>query len=345
VKYINWGIIGLGQVASQFAGSFKLTHKAKLLSIASKSIDRLKKFKREFKVAENYCYNNYQNLIDNNEIDIVYIALPTSMHFEWIVKCLEAGKKVLIEKPATMNAVEIKKIKEKYLHKEIFLIEALMYMYHPQIKKTIELIKQKEIGDLISMKTNFGNDILSKKSFFGFKRIKKIDIKKRIFNKNLGGGVILDLGCYPVSFSTLIASQISKIDYGKIKIKNIDNDLRLDGVEVDASAKIIFENNFESSVAASFSKNLGKKTIIFGTKGEIKLEDTWSATPAIINIKSDRKKILDMSSVENNYTHEINDISQCVLDNKIKTDFPGLTIDDIIGNMKIIDKWKHNYEK
>ena len=239
-----------------------------------------------------------------------------------------------------MNATEIEEIKKKYSNKKIFINEAFMYMYHPQIGKIIELINQGEIGELISMESNFGINILIKKNFFGFKKMKKLNTKNRIFNKELGGGVILDIGCYPVSLSTLIASQISNVDYDKVRLINIEKDVRSNEVEINASMEMIFENNFKSNVRASFTKKLGTKTSIIGKKGELIIEDTWSANPSTITIKKEQSKIINISSVQNIYSYEIDSLSQCIIENKAKPDFPGLTIDDIIGNMKIMDKWK-----
>jgi len=340
VKKVNWGIIGLGAIATQFAKGFEGLSNAKLLAIASKNRDKLNKFKENLKINSDYCFNNYQTLLEHKEVDIVYIALPTSLHYEWIIKCLDQEKKVLVEKPATMNATEIKEIKNKYPEEEIFINEAFMYMYHPQIIKVIELINQGEIGELISMESNFGVNILTKKNFFGFKKTKKLNTKNRIFSRELGGGVILDIGCYPVSLSTLIASQISNIDYDKVKVTNIEKDMKPNEVEINASMELIFENNFKSNVRASFTKKLGNKTRIIGKKGELIIEDTWSANPSKIIIKKNQDKIINISSVQNIYSYEIEALSKCILENKMKPDFPGLTIDNIIGNMKIIDRWK-----
>ena len=339
MKQINWGIIGLGAVAFKFAEGFKFLDKAKLLGIASKDSNKLKKFQAEFKIDNNYCFNNYENLLKSNDIDIIYIALPTSFHHEWISKSLEKGKKVLVEKPATMNSSEIINIKKNYFDKEFFFSEALMYMYHPQIEKTVELINEGQIGKLISMESNFGTDILTKKNFFGFKKKKRPNSKNRIFNKKLGGGAILDLGCYPVSFSTLIASQISKIDYDKAEVLNIKKEIGSTDVDLDSYMELNFENNFISKIYVSFTKNLGKKSKIIGTKGELHIKDTWLADPAIISIKNDSNKEVKISSNQNIYSYEIDAMSRCILNNKKKTDFPGSTIDDTIGNMKILDKW------
>ena len=339
MKKVNWGIIGLGAIAKQFAKGFENLKNSNLLAIASKNKEKLISFKEDLNINDNYCFNNYEVLLKNKEIDIIYIALPTSLHKEWIIKCLDAKKKVLVEKPATMNEAEIEEIKKRYTKKKIFINEAFMYMYHPQILKVIELINQGEIGELVSMESNFGINVLTKRNFFGFKKIKKLNKNERIFNKELGGGVILDIGCYPVSLSSLVASQISKIDYNKIKITNIKKYMRPNEVEIDASMELIYENDFKSKISASFTKKLDSKTTILGKKGEIIIENTW-LNPSTIKVKNDHNKIINFASNKSIFSHEINTLSKCILENKLKPDFPNLTIDDIVGNMKIIDKWK-----
>ena len=340
MKKVNWGIIGLGEIAKQFAKGFENLNNSNLLAIASKNKEKLNNFKEGFNISDNYCFNNYEALLKNKEIDIIYIALPTSLHKEWIIKCLDAKKKILVEKPATMNEAEIEEIKKRYTKEDTFINEAFMYMYHPQILKVIELINQGEIGKLVSMESNFGINILTKRNLFGFKKIKKLNKNSRIFNKELGGGVILDIGCYPVSLSSLVASQISKIDYNKVKVTSIEKYMRPNEIEIDASTELIYENDFKSRISASFTKKLGSKTVILGKKGEIQIENTW-LNPSTIKIKSDQNKMINFASSTSIYSYEIEALSKCILENKLKPDFPNLTIDDIIGNMKIIDKWKN----
>tara|TARA_B100000780_G_scaffold278530_1_gene252360 strand:- start:1561 stop:2589 length:1029 start_codon:yes stop_codon:yes gene_type:complete len=340
VKEVNWGIIGLGAVASQFSRGLKFARNAKLLGVASKDPDKLKKFEVDYKISKEYCFNDYESLIKNKNIHIIYISLTTSLHFKWIVYCLKEGKRILVEKPATMNSIEAISIKKKYLLESSFLTEAFMYLYNPQIKKILELIKLEEIGKLVSMESFFGNDILSKKNFFGFKKRRKINPENRLYNKKMGGGAILDLGCYPVSLSTVIASIKSETSYDNVQLTNIKKEIGPTDVDLDSYVDLKFENNFKSTIGVSFTKNLGKQTRIIGTEGELIIEDTWTSNSSSIIIKKNNKeKKININSTENIYKHEIETISQCILDNKTKVDFPGLTIDHTIGNMKIIDKW------
>ena len=341
MQKVNWGIIGLGSIAHQFASGFNHVVNAKLLAIASRNNYKINKFKNNFEITQNFCFSDYESLLENNDIDIVYIALPTFLHYEWIVKSLNASKNVLVEKPATINSYEIEKIKKKYYKEKFIFTEAFMYLYHPQIKKLFELIKSGEIGELIFMESFFGKDILNKKSIFGFKKKKKINPKNRIFNKDMGGGAILDLGCYPVSLSTFVASINKKVSFEKIEIFNKNIDIGPTDVDIDSYVNFKFENGFISRIGASFCKNLGHKTQIFGKKGKLIIEDTWTANPPKIILKKENKEeiIFDFDFRENIYSYEIESLSDLILNGK-KKDFFGLTIDDTLQNMKIIDNWK-----
>ena len=157
---LNWGIIGLGRIANDFASGFKDVKNANLFGIASKAEKRLSDFKEKFNINEKYCFSSYEDLIACDKIDIIYIALPHNLHFEWIMKCLEKNKKVLTEKPATSSLNHMKKINETLNNKRIFFAEGFMYRYHPQTKKIISLIQNNEIGDLISMESNFGINLV-----------------------------------------------------------------------------------------------------------------------------------------------------------------------------------------
>ena len=134
---------------------------------------------------------------------------------------------------------------------------------------------------------------------------------------------------------------VSKIDYDKIKYTNKKKDICSTGVEIDACLEINFGNNFKSSIAASFNKNLGKYSKIIGTKGELFLSNTWDPQSCEINITGENQQRIMIESLENVYTHQIEKISNNILENKSHVDYPGLTIFESLENMKIIDNWKN----
>ena len=340
MKQVKWGIIGLGSIASKFADGFQFTKNARLFAISSKNENKLLEFKNKFQIDKNFCFSNYESLLECKDLDVVYIALPHSFHHEWVIKSIERGKNILVEKPATVNFSQMENIKNNLKNKNIFFSEAFMYRYHPQIPKIIDLLKNKIIGNLISMESFFGFDALARRKIFGVKFKKKPNKYDRLFSKELGGGAILDIGCYPVSFSILVASLISKIDFNKIEVLNKKKEIGPTGVDMNSLAELNFGNNFKSKVIASLTKNLGKKTKIIGTKGELIIEDTWSPTNiSLINVIGKNKETIKIKCHNNIYAYEIDALSQCILENRKEPDFPGMTINETLENMRILDKW------
>ena len=340
MKQVRWGIIGLGGIASKFADGFQFTKNARLFAISSKNENKLLEFKNKFQIDKNYCFSNYDSLLECKDLDMVYIALPHSFHHEWVIKSIEKGKNILVEKPATVNFSQMENIKNNLKNKNIFFSEAFMYRYHPQIPKIVDLLKNKIIGNLISMESFFGFNALTKRKIFGIKFKKKLNKYNRLFSKELGGGAILDIGCYPVSFSIFVASLISKIDFNRIEVLNKKKEIGPTGVDMNSFAELNFENNFKSKVFASLIENLGNKTKIIGTKGELIIEDTWSPTNiSLINVIGENKETIKIKCHNNVYAYEIDTLSTCILENKKEPNFPGMTINETLENMKILDKW------
>ena len=173
MEKINWGILGLGEIAKNFSNGFQETSNARLIATASKNSEKSKRFKDLFNIEKKYSFNSYEDLINCEDVDIIYIALPNSLHHDWVLKSIKNNKNVLVEKPATINFKEIENIEKNLLSKKIFFGEAFMYRYHPQISLVLDIIKNDEIGNLLNMKSVFGKNLLSKKNFLFFKKKKK----------------------------------------------------------------------------------------------------------------------------------------------------------------------------
>ena len=333
---VNWGIIGLGRIANDFASGFSDLKNAKLLGIASKTQKKLNEFKKKFNIEEKYCFSSYDDLIYCDDIDIIYIALPHNLHFQWIMKCLENNKKILTEKPATSSLEDIKKINEILNKKDIFFTEGFMYRYHPQTKKIISLINENEIGELISMESNFGFNIVEKRNIFGFKRI-KFNKKSRLFDKSLAGGCILDLGCYPSSLSILIA-KLKDPENLNVELKNSKVEIASTNVDIDSYTNLHFSNGFVSSIGCSFKKDLGKSTKIIGSKGSMLIYDSWHCSP--MKIKLGNKEIfVDKFDFSNIFSFEINAISNSILNKKTGPDYPGISRQETETNIMILNNW------
>ena len=337
---IRWGIIGLGNIARKFAEGFKNSPNAKLVAVASKNTQRLSHFQKDYSIENKFCFNDYENLINCSDIDIVYIALPNSFHFRYIVECIKVGKNVLVEKPAVLNISQIAEIEELLKTNNVFFTEAFMYRFSPHFLKISEIIKNNSIGKITNMESTFKIRVYKLRKIFGFV-FRKPNLDGRLFNKDLGGGSILDLGCYPLSLSTYINSFVNPTKINSFELKNIKKNICPSSVDISASAEINFDNNFVSKISCSFENKLDQKTIIYGDEGTININDSWvpNKNCNIEIIYKNKKNIISVDINKEFYSYEIEAISKQLLDHKIKPDFPAINIEEMKINTLILDKW------
>ncbi len=335
---VKWGIIGLGNIAFEFAKSFQNSENAELIAVASNSKEKLNKFKEKFNIKSSNLYSDYQELIKDKNVDIVYIALPNTFHYKWVLQSIENNKNILVEKPAFINFEETKNIFNHQNFKNIYFSEGYMYRYHPQISKLIKIIDSNEIGKILSMKSNFGINIVYKKSFFGFRK-KKLDKNKRIFNKKLGGGVIFDLGCYATSMSLMIGSLINDIELKNFNLTNVETEYLYSNIDVQSHAKINFDNKFTSDIGVSFIKDIGNETVILGELGKVILKNSWGTGNTQLKIFGKKNDEIDFKDSKNIYSLEIENVSKDILNKKKEASFPGIKREETLLNTKIIESW------
>jgi len=337
MKKINWGIIGLGNIANIFSEAFLNVNNAKLLSIASQNSKKLENFRAKYNIDKVFSFNNYSKLLKCKEIDIVYISLPHVFHYDLIVKSFENNKNVLVEKPAFINLNQANFLSE-FKKKNLFFTEGFMYRYLPQTQKIISIIKNGEIGKINSMESSFGLNLLKKKKFFFFNKRKKIDPNNRLFNKELAGGCILDLGCYTSSFSLLIASILENINHKNFNILNVKKEMGETKIDIESDAVISFEGGFKSKIKSSFKNNIGSKSIIYGSEGKIILNNTWHGGSIKKEVKNKTYEIKE-NNIKNIYSYQIESVSQSLLDGLVQPYFPGTSAEETLLNTKILEEW------
>ena len=326
---IKWGIIGLGNMGQKFANSIKETDNAKLIAVSSLNIDKLKFFKNNFQIENNFVFNDYNDLIKCNEIDAVYIATLNNTHLDLIKKCAENSKNILCEKPMSLNFEEAM-IAASYIKKfKIMFYEAIAYTSHAQTKNFIDLINEKKIGEIISIN-----------STFGFK-VKKINPKSRIFDKTLGGGAILDIGSYPISFLNLIFSNNENF-----KFKNAKGSFSITGVDDSAEANLIIRNNIQANIKVSFKENLDNKTIVYGKTGNLILKNPWlPEEKSFIEVNYDDSNYKKFTTSNKSlFGNQIQNVSASIQNNKINDDFL-VNIQDSLKIMNNLTIWSNLIKK
>ena len=340
MKKINWGIVGLGHIANQFANAFSIVDNAKIKGIASFDKDKLQSFKKRFNIEDKLCFDNYKDLILSPSIDIIYIALPNSLHAKYISECINQKKNILVEKPAFIDLKDLSYLKGELQKENIFFTEAFMYRYLPYFKKVKEIIERNSLGKIVDINSTFSTKVYKQKNFFGIK-IKKPDYSNRLFNKELGGGAILDIGCYPVSLSTFINSLTYKVQFKDIILENVFTEHCDSGVDISSNLKINFGHKFNSQISCSFKENFNQQTIINFEDGSLTIDQSWvpDRNMFIVQKKGNEISKIEFENNENIYSYEIQNISNQILNDKKNPNFPSITFEEIEINTKILSHW------
>ena len=177
---MNWGLIGYGKFAKKIENSFTNSQTSNLKYIASKSLHKENTFLKKSK--DKIFYSSYMDLINNKDVKNIYIATTNNLHKNLIIEAANNGKNIICEKPACLNERDFSECIKAIKSNNVFFMEGLMYLHHPQILKSIQIIKNGEIGKVKNIFASFGYKIGKKFLFF---ELKKIDTKSRIFSPEL----------------------------------------------------------------------------------------------------------------------------------------------------------------
>jgi len=328
---MKWGVIGLGYMAKMFASSFTDVKNSELLAISSKSSFKLAKFGNKFNIKNKYRFKTYEEILNCKEIDNIYISTINNTHFDLIIKSLKANKNILCEKPITLNSKDALFIYEKLKKSKSFFMEALPYRAHPLISFLIKTLKEKTIGEILDIK-----------STFGFKKKTKNN-NHRLFNKKLGGGAILDLGCYPVSFSNLIAN-INNQEKNLIpKIVNVYGTIFKTGVDDLSYLTLKYNNEIKSEIGVSITQEMDNENIINGTEGKITIKNPWSPEKkSFIEITNDKRYYkLFVKSELSLLANQINLVNKFIADGKNEGEYPCMSWNNSVDTALILNEWKN----
>lgn len=314
MKHLKWGIIGTGMIANSFARNLKTTDKATLLAVASRSSDRAKEFAGKYDIPK--AYDSYDSLLKDNEIDAVYIALPNTLHKEWSIKCAEAGKHILCEKPITVNRKELEDILEVVKKCDVFFMEAFMYRCHPQWAKIKQIIADGAIGEVRAIKSTF--------SYNMGMNLENI----RMSNPAAGGG-LMDVGCYCVSFSRLIAGE------EPIKAKCVGYIGKESRVDQQTAGVLMFPSGAVASFECGTQVNIPTFAGVYGSKGYILIDNPWFASKGTtkVIVRTDKEEVIEVESDLELYAKEAITVAE-YLDAR---QAPAMTWEDSLGQMRTLD--------
>ena len=316
---INWGIIGFGRMGKTFADCFKDSNESfKLTAIASKSNSKI-----SFKDKNLNVFKNYDELILSPKIDAIYVATLNNTHKEIVVKGLNNNKKILCEKPLGMNVYEVDEIYKHIKEKKNIFFEAIAYRSHPQLVKLFEILKDKKIGKIKKIEANFG-----------FK-LRKINKDSRLFNKDLGGGSILDLGCYPISFFNLFA-----INYSEIKIIKSSYNLCETNVDINGEIHLKLNNEIDAIGKVSLSENLENICRLYCENAIITVPNPWlPPEKSFLEIETKQGYFKEFINTNKNiYEHQLYEVNSFFCGKNAKNSHL-VNIEESLEISRILDKW------
>ena len=328
---INWGIIGLGNMSYKFINAIKEIENTKVTAVASLSKKKNNDLINTIGIDESQYYTNYEDLIKSPNVDAIYIATLNNTHYDLIKECSLNNKKILCEKPMTVNYNEAKEVFNLIKDNNTSFLEAFVFRHHKQSQNLSDIIKKGEIGDIYKVESSFGY------------KVKKTNPNSRIFNKNLGGGSILDVGCYTTSFCLMIAKIIFEQKVPNIKIENIKGAIGVTGVDESAEANLIFDTNLKMHIKTSLREELKNNCIIYGSRGKIIIPSPWVPDKkSILEIYSENSYYKQfLNSKLSAYAQQIDFFNKRNFNDKKNLVNTFMSNEESLLNMKILSEWKN----
>lgn len=294
MRKVYWGIVGLGNIAHSFVKDLMLIKEAKLVSVASRSLENSKRFAEKYQV-EHY-YSSYDALFKDEKVDIVYVATTNESHAELTIKALEHGKHVLCEKPVALNLEQAKKMVNASRSNKKFFMEAFWTRFNPSIQEVYRKVKNEEIGEIRYINADFA--------------FRTEAPKNRLTEKNLGGGSLLDIGVYPLFLSYLILGKPEKV---MASAQFYDS-----GVDKQCSI-ILSYKNAQSVLHSSFETWSNMLATVGGTTGRINIHPVWHETQGYSLIRNNQKVAFNLPTFGKGFTGEILECHTCILQGDLES--------------------------
>lgn len=307
------GIIGAGWIADKMAMTLSKMEGVEAYAIASRSLEKAKEFAKTWNITK--AYGSYEELVEDTDIDLVYIATPHSHHCQHAIMCIEKGKPVLCEKAFTANAKQATQVLELAKKKNVFIAEAIWTRYMPLYLKLTELIKNGVIGTPYLLTANLGYQMVG---------------KERLMKPELAGGALLDVGIYPLNLAAMVFGD--KIKSTTTVCTKLDT-----GVDAQSSITQLFENGAMATLNCSMLAHTDRMGVVSGDKGCIIIDNINN--PQKLTIESHEFKIVaEYTAPENQisgYEYQVTAAMEAIKRGEIET--PYMPHSETLRIMKMMD--------
>ncbi|MFY9783474.1 MAG: Gfo/Idh/MocA family oxidoreductase [Acidimicrobiales bacterium] len=312
-KPLRWGIIGTGGIAYTFAKDLQYIDDGVVSAVGSRSQSSADAFGDEFDAPRRY--GSYRELVQDEEVDAIYVATPHPMHFADASLALEHDKPVLVEKAFTMTGQEARDLVALARSKNLFLMEAMWTRFLPHVIALRELISQGALGEIVTVEADHGQWFPRDPGF-------------RLFAPELGGGAVLDLGVYPISFASMILGAPQRI--------TALVDPTFTGVDGQASMLFGYANGAQAVLTCTSSARTATRACVSGTEARVEIEgDFYAPTAFALITRNGERRRFDFETSGRGLHYEAREVARCLREGEKES--PSMPLDESVSIMETMD--------
>jgi predicted dehydrogenase len=310
---LRWGIIGTGGIAHKFARDLEYVD-ALVEAVGSRSQESADAFGDEFGVAKRY--GSYQSVVEDPAVDVVYVATPHPMHHDNALLALEHDKPVLVEKPFTMTADQARELVAVARAKGLFLMEAMWTRFLPHVKAVRGLLAEGVLGDIVTVEADHGQWFEKDPGF-------------RLFAPELGGGALLDLGVYPVSFASMVL--------GTPKSVTAVVTPAFTGVDATTSMLFGYDSGAQAILTCTSLARSETRASIVGTEGRLEIAgDFYSPSSFVLKLRNGTSETFEFTTQGRGLHYQATEVARCLRSGELES--PSMPLDESVSIMETMEK-------
>lgn len=309
---IRWGILSTGSIAATFAEDLRLLPDAELVAVGSRSTEAAERFARAHGAAR--AHGSWQALVEDPDVDAIYVATPHSAHFEASMLCLRAGKATLTEKPFTLHLPEAETLVETARTAGVFLMEAMWMRCIPAVRRMVELVADGAIGDVVAVHADFGMQ-------------GPFPETSRLRDRRLGGGALYDVGIYPVTFADLFLGRPTDIKAWA--------QLSAGGVDENTGMLLGYRSGAVAALTCSLLGDSARRATVTGTLGRIEVPRDFFHPRAFTLWHGEQAQEFDLPFEGRGYQFEAAEVHRCLREGR--TESPLIPLSETLSILAILD--------
>lgn len=313
---VRWGILATGRIAGGFAGALRLLPDAELAAVAARDLHRAEAFAAEYGVAgATRAYGSYAELMADDGVDVVYVASPHALHHEHAMMALDAGKPVLCEKAFTLTAREAGDLVRVARERDLFLMEAMWMRCNPVVRRVHQLAERGDLGRILQVRADLG---------FLVERPET----DRLLAPELGGGALLDMGVYALTFAHLFLGDPDRVEAVA--------EMAPSGIDLNIALALGWDGGAVAALSSTMTAYSPRTASIATDRGRIDLGEAFHHPTEAVWVHDGERHVIREEVLGTGLAHEAAEVMRCLRSGE--TESPLVPLDDTVALMRLMDR-------